>query len=246
MNGGDKGLRTASNTTWQTVGDGNDFTNPQAQMFINGALTGSFGAVSTSHVLSATRGTGHTATYTNAALGFYFAGREWAGDIGEVLAYTTALTTQQRLLNEAYLYGKWLALAPNILPDTSAVVVANGATLDVNGQTEIVGSLATDAVTSTTAAVQLGSGGSLLAGGNNATTTYAGTISGAGSLVKAGTGAMSLTNGGQFVHGDDDRPGRLAPRHRQRGAGHGCRRHHGPARRFAGPRQRGLQLTPNR
>ena len=85
-------------------------------MFVNGALMPTFAAVSTPHVLSANRGTTHTATYTNMAPGGYFTGREWVGDIGEVLVYTSSLTTQQRLLNEAYLYGKWLALAPNSCP----------------------------------------------------------------------------------------------------------------------------------
>jgi fibronectin-binding autotransporter adhesin len=199
---GDKGIRFPSSTSPTTYnsGDTNDFTFAQNRWFVNGLLNTAF-AANTPHVLSAIRGTSHTAAYNNNVLGGYFGGREWAGDVGEVLVYTTALTTQHRLLNEAYLYGKWIALAPNILPDNSVVVVADGATLDINGRTETVGSLATDAISATTAAVLLGSGGALLAGGNNATTTFAGTISGNGSLVKTGTGIWSLTNGGNSYTG---------------------------------------------
>ena len=105
-----------------------------------------------------------------------------------MLVYTTALTTQQRLLNEAYLYGKWLALAPNYLPDMSAVVVAEWGHARcewVDRSHRVPGHRCRG---STAASVQLGTGGTLIAGSNNATTTYAGTISGAGALVKAGTG----------------------------------------------------------
>ena len=69
----------------------------------------------------------------------------------------------------------------------SAVSVAGGATFDVNGNTETIGSLAG------TGSVTLGSG-MLTTGGNDANTTFSGTLTGTGasSLTKAGTGTMTI------------------------------------------------------
>ncbi len=69
----------------------------------------------------------------------------------------------------------------------SAVSVTGGATFDVNGNTETIGSLAG------AGSVTLGSG-TLTTGGNDANTTFSGTLTGTGasSLTKAGLGTMTI------------------------------------------------------
>jgi autotransporter-associated beta strand protein len=73
-----------------------------------------------------------------------------------------------------------------VLPSLTAVTVNAGATLDLNNHSEIIGSLAGEGD------VLLGSG-TLATGGDNTSTTFSGVISGSGSLVKQGTGTMTLT-----------------------------------------------------
>ena len=77
------------------------------------------------------------------------------------------------------------------LHDTTAVTVASGATLDLDDQRETIGSLAGAGI------VQTGPGAvttSLLKfGGNNASTSFSGNITGTGSIEKAGTGVWSVS-----------------------------------------------------
>jgi autotransporter-associated beta strand protein len=79
------------------------------------------------------------------------------------------------------------------LPSTTNVTIAGGATLDVNGMTQQIGSL----TGSPGSAVTLGAGELIV---NSPVSTYfAGTISGAGgSLTKAGAGTLAL--GGRATH----------------------------------------------
>lgn len=72
-----------------------------------------------------------------------------------------------------------------VIPNASAVTIASGATLDVNGFAETIGSLAG------AGAVTFG-GGTLIAGGDNSSTFFSGTLSGGGIFQKAGTGTFSL------------------------------------------------------
>ncbi|KRE11525.1 hypothetical protein ASE66_23555 [Bosea sp. Root483D1] len=72
-----------------------------------------------------------------------------------------------------------------VLPNQTAVQISAGAIFDLNGMTQTIGSL------SGTGDVLL-DGTTLTAGGNNSSTTFSGTISGAGSLLKAGTGTLTL------------------------------------------------------
>ncbi len=80
----------------------------------------------------------------------------------------------------------------NQIGDSSAVTLAAGGTsiFNLNNQAETIGSLASS---NTAAAVQLGSA-TLATGGNNASTTFAGVISGTGGLTKEGTGTFTLTS----------------------------------------------------
>ena len=74
----------------------------------------------------------------------------------------------------------------NLLSSGSAFTVTSGAVLNLNNFNQTIGSLAgAGNVTLGTAA--------LTAGGNNSSTTFSGVISDTGSLVKAGTGTLTLT-----------------------------------------------------
>jgi autotransporter-associated beta strand protein len=76
--------------------------------------------------------------------------------------------------------------ANNSLPSTSALTVASGATFDVNGKTDTIGSLAGAGT------VTLGAG-ALTAGADNTSTTFSGVLSGTGTLTKSGTGTLTLS-----------------------------------------------------
>ncbi len=73
------------------------------------------------------------------------------------------------------------------IADTSAVTVASGATFNVNGQTETVGSLAG------AGDVLLGAG-ALTAGGDGTSTTFSGNLDGTGSFTKTGAGTMTIAS----------------------------------------------------
>jgi autotransporter-associated beta strand protein len=72
--------------------------------------------------------------------------------------------------------------------DTALSIPVSGATLDLNNNSQTIGSLAGVAGS----AVTLGTG-VLTTGGNNSSTTFAGVISGTGGLSKAGTGTLTLS-----------------------------------------------------
>ncbi len=79
----------------------------------------------------------------------------------------------------------------NVVPNGSAVSVTTGATFDLNGFSETIGSLAGAGNVTGTAGTN-----TLTTGGNNASTTFSGVISDAAgtlSLVKTGTGTMTLS-----------------------------------------------------
>jgi outer membrane autotransporter protein len=81
--------------------------------------------------------------------------------------------------------GTLQALAANSLSPNSAFVVGAGAVLDLNNANQVIGSL------SGAGSVLLGTA-SLTAGGDNSSTTFSGAITGAGSLIKTGTGTFAL------------------------------------------------------
>ncbi len=98
--------------------------------------------------------------------------------------------------------GGTLTIGPvgNTVPDQSTVTVATGATLALDGNVEDIGALAGGGQ------VTLGPGGSLGLGFNHASTTYAGVISGSGSisdfgLVKFGAGVQTLTGANTYSGG---------------------------------------------
>ena len=92
------------------------------------------------------------------------------------------------------------------LPATSAVSITSGSMLDLNGISQSLASLSGDA----TGVVALG-GAMLIVGGNNASTTFAGTIADAGGaspstggrLVKIGSGTLVLSGTDSYSGGTD-------------------------------------------
>ena len=88
--------------------------------------------------------------------------------------------------------GTLQAGAANVFASSSAVTVASGATLAFNGFNQTLASLAG------AGSVTMGAG-SMTVGGNNASTTFSGTISGSGGLTKNGSGALTLSGANTFT-----------------------------------------------
>jgi autotransporter-associated beta strand protein len=82
----------------------------------------------------------------------------------------------------------------NAFSPLSAFTVASGATLDFNNFDQAVGSLAG------AGAVTLGAA-TLFTGGDNTSTTFSGTISGSGGLIKIGPGTLTLTGTSTYAGG---------------------------------------------
>jgi uncharacterized repeat protein (TIGR01451 family) len=109
--------------------------------------------------------------------------------------------TSNSFLGDLQLTGPGFVLlgAAGVLPDAGGTVnITNGATLDMNGYSEVVGGLTGNGradVRVASAAVSLG------VGGNNSTSTFAGTITNSAAssslqLVKVGTGTLILSGTG--------------------------------------------------
>src|SRR5205085_4823904 len=90
----------------------------------------------------------------------------------------------------------------NALGTNSAVSIATGATLDLNGFNQTVGSFAGGG------AIALGSG-TLTTGGDNSSTLFSGTIAGAGALDKNGTGTLALSGTSTYTGGTTVNAGTL-------------------------------------
>jgi autotransporter-associated beta strand protein len=81
--------------------------------------------------------------------------------------------------------------ADHQIADAANVTLNAGGVFDVNGRTETIGNLI---ASSNTATVNLGTGSLTVTVTNANNDNYAGTLSGAGSLNKAGTGTLTLTS----------------------------------------------------
>ena len=152
---------------------------------MNGTLLSSNGSLSSFTTLSSTN-CGIIGT------GFAY-NAPFIGDVGEVLIYNSALTATQQAAIQQYLMGKW----EGVLPDATPVTISGGGTLDLNNNNQTIGSLSSS---DPTTAVLLESA-QLSVGNLNANTTFAGSINGAGSLAKIGTGLLTLTGSNAYGGG---------------------------------------------
>ena len=125
----------------------------------------------------------------NTANASYDEVRFWTGPIN-----STILETLHDAGPDANLNSLNIGMAGGELPSNTALnITASGATLDLNGINQTVGSLSGAAGSS----VLLGAG-TLTLGGNGLTTAFAGVISGAGGIIKNGTGNFILTGANTY------------------------------------------------
>jgi autotransporter-associated beta strand protein len=120
---------------------------------------------------------------------------------GEVIIYDVPLSDANRQVNEAYLMYKWFGIGglSNILPVATAVQIAGGATLDLGGVEQTIGSLAGDGIVTNNSATPITFTIAPAAG----STTFAGSIvdsagSDAISLRKLGAGTQILAGTNTF------------------------------------------------
>jgi autotransporter-associated beta strand protein len=83
----------------------------------------------------------------------------------------------------------------NVMPNTSEVVIASGAALDVNGKTDTIGSLSGDGDIT----LESGSGTGALTVNQFTNGDYAGVISGTGSFTKSSYGVLRLTSANTYT-----------------------------------------------
>jgi autotransporter-associated beta strand protein len=149
-----------------------------------GSLTGA-GSVELGATGALTWGSNTSATYSgimNGAGSFNKAGNGVA-TFGAANSYTGATNINA---------GQLATGANEVLSDSTAVTVGALATLNLNGNTETIGSLAG------AGSVLLGAG-ALTAGGNDSSTTYSGRMSGAGSFNKAGNGITTFSGANTYT-----------------------------------------------
>jgi autotransporter-associated beta strand protein len=113
-----------------------------------------------------------------------------SGALSGVSFYNSTLSAAQI----AAMYGSIVSGGASPLPAATDVIIAAGATLDINGLTQTIGSLAGPAGS----IVALGSGKLIVASSSN--TQFDGAISGAGgSLVKSGAGSLVLGGNNSYT-----------------------------------------------
>ena len=102
---------------------------------------------------------------------------------------TLTLFAAQTYGGSTTISGGTIQLAGGSLPANTALALTSGtSSLSMGGATHTFGSLA-----GAPGSVVLGGGASITAGNNNATTTFAGTLSGVTNLTKEGTGKLTLS-----------------------------------------------------
>jgi autotransporter-associated beta strand protein len=151
--------------------------------------------------VSATLVAGTSSTINTNALGATWSGAlSGSGALVKTGLGTLALSGNDSLYSGAVdvALGTLQLAAANALSASSDVTVDTGGTLDVDSTTQAIGSLAGSG------AVLLGTG-TLTAGGDGASTSFAGTLSGSGTFIKSGTGTFVLagadTTGSVAING---------------------------------------------
>jgi autotransporter-associated beta strand protein len=204
QNGTDFGIKQQDTLDWRYgSGDRHDYANGSTGvMYLNGlqiATTANAAFITnTAQLLEAAND--NVAPFGQTGLGFYnpAGGRFFTGDVGEVLAFSSTLSTAQRQAVEAYLMNKWEGVqagyaANNVLPTNTPVTISGGGALDLTNGVQTIRSLSsTDGNGSQ---ILLGASGVLtIAGGVN--NTYDGAIYASGGTVALPSGSLTLTGVG--------------------------------------------------
>ncbi len=141
-NGEDSGLRIGG-TTWFFPGNNNDF-HYGGLVCVNGVASNANVTVGIPHLVTSVNSAPQT---FKPAIGDYWGSSQWTGryyrgDVAEILVYDRKLTDIERQSVEAALMAKWFpASGGSVLPQTAAVSVAAGATLDLTGGAVTVAAL---------------------------------------------------------------------------------------------------------
>ncbi|MEQ1858297.1 MAG: autotransporter-associated beta strand repeat-containing protein [Chthoniobacteraceae bacterium] len=133
----------------------------------------------------------HTLTVTAAGVTTTISGQVTGpGDLAKAGAGTLVLSNALNdYAGSTTVSGGLLRLgAADVIPDGSALTVDGGATVDIVGNSETVGSLAGAGLVQNS-----GAGAILTAGGNGASTVFSGQMTGFTALIKAGAGSLSLS-----------------------------------------------------
>ncbi len=196
---GDYGIRFKE-TSVQYNGNGNDFAS-SGWMYVNGA-DGSAFTVGQPAVLTAISGAAQT---WRTAIGDYWASatyhRVYKGDIAEILVYDRRLDDLERNAVEQYLMAKWLGtvpapqLSPSVLPSNSVLRIRYGASVDLGGSSARLSALSGVGVVGNRSA----SLSTLTIGGLDASSVYAGAITGNVTVIKTGSGRVTLSGPNTFT-----------------------------------------------
>ena len=198
--GAGTGGGTANSPLWDStysdpnVKNGATYINGQA---VNGTTTGLSGGYQLVDIVTA----GNTAANALAA-GNSIPARTGGQQLGELIVYNTALTDAQRQAVEQYLDIKWFGEGP--LPASSPLSLASGATLDLGGLSQAIGSLSNFNGSGGTVTNSGGYASTLTVGNDGTSTTFSGLISdGANTvaLTKTGGGTLTLTSANSYSGG---------------------------------------------
>ena len=152
----DKGIRLDSDTFYRSAGhasDGNDFANGDPNgVRVNGEITGAY-TVGAPHIIAETRGPNFNATtFGTTSIGQYFTGRDYHGDVAEILVFDRVLNSAEMNNVGGYLKTKYGISAPNWtgaivaqainLPDTDVAVTASATLFSDTPSTATYGDLA--------------------------------------------------------------------------------------------------------
>ena len=135
--GNDQDIRvggTSAAPYFYNPGNNNDFTNGgSGAMYVNGVLQTGNATAGTAQLLEAyAANTASPLPWASTSLSNVFDSRYFDGEIGEVVAFSTALSARDRQAVEAYLESKWFGTSVNTLPATTPWSCPRRS-LDLNG-----------------------------------------------------------------------------------------------------------------
>ena len=126
--GGDRGIRLATTTTYSNWSTGNSADFPKGDVNgvrVNGAVTNGY-TVAQPHILAETRGPLHSATtYPVTSIGEYYPTRDYHGDIAELVVYDHVLSNSEIVAIEDYFgakYGITTYSAPPLPPSPGTII----------------------------------------------------------------------------------------------------------------------------